>query len=58
MIRLALKDQIANFYFIVVCESQQQRNDLIKRLGYPIHEQYVSGGRLSARMKDHEGQEA
>lgn len=36
----------ADFYFIVVCESQAEKDALLKGMGVPRNEQYVSSGRL------------
>lgn len=33
----------AEFYFVVVCRDETERNECMKRLGVPKHEQYVSG---------------
>lgn len=44
------KDQSADFYFIVVCDSQQNKDDLLRKIGVPVHEQYVSGDRVSGRI--------
>ncbi len=46
------KDQSADFYFIVVCESQQNKDDLLRRIGVPTCEQYISESRLANKLKD------
>jgi len=46
------KDQSADFYFFVVCGSQLEKEDLLKRLGYPISEEYVRGEILALSLKE------
>lgn len=33
----------AEFYFTVVCRNAEERSECLKRLGSPVHEQFVSG---------------
>lgn len=33
----------AEFYFVVVCRDDAERSECMKRLGVPVHEQFVSG---------------
>lgn len=33
----------AEFYFVVVCRDDEERSECMKRLGVPVHEQFVSG---------------
>lgn len=46
------KDQSADFYFFVVCGTQVEKEELLKRLGYPTSEEYVRGEILSLRLKE------
>lgn len=39
----ALKDgNTADFYFVVVCKDQAEKDETMKRLGVPVYEQFVS----------------
>lgn len=44
-------DNSADFYFVVVCGSQAEKDALMKKLGVPRNEQYVSSGRLDRFAK-------
>jgi hypothetical protein len=39
-------EQNADFYFVVVCESQKEKDELLKQMSVPLYEQYVTGKSL------------
>lgn len=45
-------EQSANFYFIVVCESQENKNKLLKKIGVPLSEEYVLETKINNALKD------
>lgn len=45
-------DQSADFYFFVVCGSQEEKQNLLARLGYPVSEEYVRGEILALKLKE------
>ena len=44
------KEQSADFYFTVVCESEEQKKALLKRLGVPTWEAFVNGQKLAGEL--------
>lgn len=50
------QENSADFYFVVVCQSQEEKDALLKSMGLPRSEQYVSSGRLS-RIKPAQSEE-
>lgn len=36
----------ASFYFVVVCDNEEQRNDLFRQMGIPMSEEFVAADRL------------
>lgn len=44
------EESAADFYFTVVCESEDQKKAILKSLGYPDWEAFVNGRTLSAKM--------
>ena len=44
------KEQAADFYFTVVCESDEQKKALLKRLGVPTWEAFVNGQKLAGEL--------
>ena len=42
--------QASDYYFVVVCESQKEKDDLLKRMSVPIYERYVTAKMLN-RLK-------
>lgn len=47
----AKKENDASYYFIVVCESSDERQELFKRMGVPFSEEFVNSSMLK-RLKD------
>lgn len=43
-------EQSADFYFVVVCESQDSKDKMMKRLGLPVSEMYVSETKITDVM--------
>lgn len=44
------EEQSADYYFVVVCKSQQEKSDLLSQMSLPISEQYVTSTQLQ-RLK-------
>lgn len=44
------KEQSADFYFTVVCETEEQKKALLKRLGVPVWEAFVNGRKLAGEL--------
>ncbi len=45
------EDQSADFYFMVVCESQEDKDNLLKQMGVPISEQFVTSAAVRRLVK-------
>ena len=35
------KEQSADFYFVVVCKDQKDKEALMQAIGYPVYEEFV-----------------
>ena len=44
------KEQSADFYFTVVCEKEEQKKAILKRLGVPAWEAFVNGRKLASEL--------
>lgn len=44
------KEQSANFYFTVVCESEEQKKAILKKLSVPDWEAFVNGRKLAVML--------
>lgn len=43
-------EQSADFYFVVVCQSQQAKIDLLKGIGVPASEEFVNGALVARKL--------
>ena len=44
------EEQSAEFYFMVVCQNQKARDDLVRGIGVPASEQYINGALLARKL--------
>ena len=44
------KEQSADFYFTVICQTQQDKERLVKAIGAPAYEYYVNGAHLARKL--------
>lgn len=40
------KEQKADFFFVVVCQNQAEKDELLKKMSVPVYEKYVSSAHL------------
>ena len=44
------EEQSAEFFFIVVCQSQKAKDDLMRGIGVPMNEQFINGALLARKL--------
>ncbi len=42
--------QSSDFYFVVICQDQKVKDDLLKHFGFPQYEIYVNGARIAKKV--------